>query len=62
MATATLSEFRNEPYADFSDPANRQGMEAALVAYGGDAQREGKMFRRVNPGRANVVATIARPA
>src|ERR1044071_8272791 len=30
MATATLSEFRNEPWADFSLPANRQAMEAAL--------------------------------
>src|ERR1700735_3049565 len=30
MATATLSEFHNETYADFSDPANKLGMEAAL--------------------------------
>ena len=30
MATATLSEFRNEPYADFSQPANRRAMEEAL--------------------------------
>jgi len=30
MATATLSEFRNEPYADFSQPANRAAMESAL--------------------------------
>jgi 1-pyrroline-5-carboxylate dehydrogenase len=28
--TATLPEFRNEPYRDFSTPANRQAMEAAL--------------------------------
>ncbi len=30
MATPTLSVFRNEPYADFSVPANRQAMEQAL--------------------------------
>src|SRR5580700_11173660 len=30
MATATLSEFHNETYADFSDAANKLGMEAAL--------------------------------
>ena len=32
MATATISEFRNEPYADFSLPANRRAMEAALAS------------------------------
>ena len=31
MATATLTEFRNEPYADFSMPANRRAMEEALA-------------------------------
>jgi 1-pyrroline-5-carboxylate dehydrogenase len=30
MATATLTEFRNEAYADFSDPANRRAMELAV--------------------------------
>jgi len=30
MATATLSAFRNEPYADFSTPENRQAMTNAL--------------------------------
>ena len=30
MATATLTEFRNEPYADFSQPAIRRAMEEAL--------------------------------
>jgi len=29
-STASLPEFRNEPYRDFSTPANRQAMEAAL--------------------------------
>jgi 1-pyrroline-5-carboxylate dehydrogenase len=31
MATATIAAFRNEPYADFSQPANRQAMERALA-------------------------------
>jgi 1-pyrroline-5-carboxylate dehydrogenase len=30
-STATLSEFRNEPYRDFAIPANRRAMEDALV-------------------------------
>ena len=30
MATATLTQFRNEPVTDFSQPANRQAMELAL--------------------------------
>ena len=30
MATASLSEFSNEPYTEFSMPANRRAMEAAL--------------------------------
>ena len=30
MAAATLPAFRNEPYADFSLPANREAMEKAL--------------------------------
>jgi len=40
MATATLSQFHNEPYADFSDPANRHGMEAALRKVRSEAGRE----------------------
>ncbi len=31
MATATLSEFRNEQLTDFTQPANRQAMEKALA-------------------------------
>ena len=40
MATATLSEFRNESYTDFSQPANRQGMEAALRKVRSELGRE----------------------
>src|SRR5579885_267558 len=40
MATATLSDFRNEPYADFSQPANRQAMETALAKVRSEFGRE----------------------
>ncbi len=40
MATATLTEFRNEPYADFSLPANRQAMEQALAKVRSEFGRE----------------------
>ncbi len=40
MATATLSEFRNEPYADFSLPENRRAMEAALAQVRAEFGRE----------------------
>jgi 1-pyrroline-5-carboxylate dehydrogenase len=40
MAMPTLSEFRNEPYADFSVPENRQAMEAALAKVRSEFGRE----------------------
>jgi 1-pyrroline-5-carboxylate dehydrogenase len=40
MATPTLSDFRNEPYADFSLPQNRQPMEAALAKVRSEFGRE----------------------
>jgi 1-pyrroline-5-carboxylate dehydrogenase len=40
MATPTLSEFRNEPYADFSLPQNRQAMESALAKVRSEFGRE----------------------
>src|SRR3954463_2465186 len=40
MATPTLSEFRNEPYADFSAAENRQAMEAALAKVRSEFGRE----------------------
>jgi 1-pyrroline-5-carboxylate dehydrogenase len=40
MATPTLSDFRNEPYADFSLPENRQAMEAALAKVRSEFGRE----------------------
>jgi 1-pyrroline-5-carboxylate dehydrogenase len=40
MATATLSQFRNEPVTDFSQPANRQAMEEALKKVRAEFGRE----------------------
>jgi 1-pyrroline-5-carboxylate dehydrogenase len=40
MATATLSQFQNEPVTDFSKPENRQAMEAALQKIRGEFGRE----------------------
>jgi len=40
MATATLSQFRNEPVIDFSQPANRQAMERALQKVRAEFGRE----------------------
>jgi 1-pyrroline-5-carboxylate dehydrogenase len=40
MATPTLSDFRNEPYADFSLPENRQAMQAALAKVRSEFGRE----------------------
>jgi 1-pyrroline-5-carboxylate dehydrogenase len=40
MATATLSQFRNEPVTDFSQPANRRGMEEALKKVRAEFGRE----------------------
>jgi 1-pyrroline-5-carboxylate dehydrogenase len=40
MATATQSQFRNEPVTDFSQPENRQAMEAALAKVRSEFGRE----------------------
>jgi len=40
MATATIPDFKNEPYADFSKPENRQAMEAALAQVRSEFGRE----------------------
>ena len=40
MAPVSLADFRNESYADFSTPANRQAMEAALANVRSEFGRE----------------------
>ena len=70
MATATLSEFRNESYTDFSQPANRQAMEEALkkvrsqlgreyqLRIGGEWISTGDTLVSVNPSRVSEVVGI----
>ncbi|HUS05956.1 MAG TPA: L-glutamate gamma-semialdehyde dehydrogenase, partial [Bryobacteraceae bacterium] len=72
MATAThsLPAFRNEPYADFSQPENRNAMEAALKKVRGELRREydlliagervktGDTLQSLNPSRPDEVVGI----
>ena len=70
MATATLSEFRNEAYTDFSQPANRQAMEKALqkvrselgreyqLRIGGEYISTGDKLISVNPSKTTEVVGI----
>src|SRR6202167_6187833 len=70
MATATLSEFRNEAYADFSDPANRRGMETALqkvrsefgreyqLRLGGESISTGDKLTSLNPSNTKEVVGV----
>jgi 1-pyrroline-5-carboxylate dehydrogenase len=72
MATtsAPLNEFRNEPYADFSVPANRQAMEGALrkvrsefgreyqLRIGGEYIATGDRLVSVNPSNPREIVGI----
>jgi len=70
MATATLTEFRNEPSADFSKPATRQAMEQALakvrselgreypLRIGGDEVLTGDKLQSLNPSDTREVVGI----
>src|SRR6516165_1731188 len=70
MVTATLSEFRNEPYADFSAPQNRKAMEAALakvhsefgreyqLRIGGESIATGDKLVSVNPSNPKEVVGV----
>jgi 1-pyrroline-5-carboxylate dehydrogenase len=49
MATGTSTDFRNEPYADFSKPANRQAMQSALAKVRSEFGREYTL--RIGPER-----------
>ena len=59
MATAILTEFRNESYADFSQPANRRAMEEALRA---SARRIRTRIPAPHRGRTNLDRRQARIA
>ena len=70
MATATIPEFKNEPYADFSLPDNRQAMEAALAKVRSEFGREyqlridgqwiatGDQLKSVNPSNPQEVVGV----
>jgi 1-pyrroline-5-carboxylate dehydrogenase len=70
MATATLTEFRNEAYADFSDPANRRAMELALnkvraelgreyeLRIGSESIATGDKLTSLNPSKTSEVVGV----
>jgi 1-pyrroline-5-carboxylate dehydrogenase len=70
MATAALSPFRNEPATDFSQPAHRQAMEAALqkvraefgreypLRLGGESIATGDRLTSVNPSHPGEIVGI----
>ena len=70
MATATLSQFRNEQITDFSQPANRQAMEEALrkvraefgreypLRIGGEQIFTGDKLTSVNPSNTSEAVGI----
>jgi len=70
MSTATVSPFRNEPYADFSAPANREAMEKALaqarscfgreypLRIGGERISTGDTLVSVNPSSVKEVVGV----
>ena len=70
MATAKLSEFRNESYADFSQSENRRAMESALqkvrsqfgreypLRLAGDEIATGDRLISVNPSNPGEIVGI----
>jgi len=70
MAAATLTEFRNEPYADFSQPDNRRAMEIALqqvhsefareyqLRLGGEYIATGDKLASVNPSSPHEIVGV----
>ncbi len=70
MATASLPGFRNEPYTDFSTPANRGAMEKALdrvrsafgreyrLRIGGEWIATGDVLASLNPSRLEEVVGL----
>ena len=66
----TLPAFHNEPYTDFSPPANRRAMEEALgevraqlgreyeLRIGGERLKTGDKLRSVNPSNPREVVGV----
>src|SRR3989338_2606898 len=60
---ASIPEFKNEPFTDFSKPENRQAMQEAIekvrsqlgreydIVIGGERIRAAEKFRSYNPSR-----------
>jgi 1-pyrroline-5-carboxylate dehydrogenase len=73
-ALISLPDFRNEPYTDFSAPANRRAMEEALdkvrhqlgreydLLIGGERMRTTDKLRSTNPARPDEVVGILQKA
>jgi 1-pyrroline-5-carboxylate dehydrogenase len=73
-AVINLPEFRNEPYTDFTQPANRKRMEEALakvrgqlgreydIIIGGERVRTGDKLISVNPARPDEIVGIHQKA
>src|SRR5712692_9121997 len=71
---AVMTDFRNEPFIDFSIDANRQAMEAALAKVGSEFGREydlrlaGELLKTtdklksVNPSRPSEIVGIHQKA
>jgi 1-pyrroline-5-carboxylate dehydrogenase len=69
-AASSLAAFRNEPYADFSRPENRQGMERALaevraqfgreyeLRIGGERFKTGDLLESRDPSRPQTIVGI----
>src|SRR5437660_9898846 len=74
MASPALPEFHNEPYNDFSTPANRQAMEAALahvrsqfgheydLEIGGERFTSPAKLKSVNPSNPKEIVGIHQKA
>jgi 1-pyrroline-5-carboxylate dehydrogenase len=70
MATAIFAEFRNEPYTDFSQPANRRAMEEALrqvrsefgreyrLRIGGEYFSTGDRLESANPSNPSEIVGV----
>jgi 1-pyrroline-5-carboxylate dehydrogenase len=62
---AALPEFRNEPYADFSQPENRQAMEDALAQVRSEAGKEYPLLiggERIETGNKLISRNPSRPS
>ncbi|HEX4277726.1 MAG TPA: L-glutamate gamma-semialdehyde dehydrogenase [Bryobacteraceae bacterium] len=74
QASTSLTEFRNEPYTDFTQPANRKRMEDALravrdqlgreydILIAGERIRTAEKLRSMNPARPDEIVGVHQKA